>query len=78
MSLQLIGEVFFAPVLAACVLSYLPRILCCLKFDGAWLACMLNPVSITLFLIIQWTALIRKSRGKGVQWRQRSYEMVPS
>jgi len=77
-SLQLIGEDFFVPVLTACVLSYLPRIFCCVKFDRAWLACALNPVSIILFLIIQWTALIRKSRGKGVQWRQRSYEMVVS
>jgi hypothetical protein len=39
---------------------------------------MLNPASIILFLIIQWIALIRKSQGKGVKWRQRSYEMATS
>ncbi len=78
LSLDLISDGFVLPVVAACVLSYLPRVLCCLKFDRAWLACVLQPVSIVLFLIIQWTALIRKSQGKGIQWRQRSYEMATS
>ncbi len=76
--LNLISEDFLIPITAACALSYLPRVFCCLKFDRAWLACMLNPASITLFLIIQWIALIRKSQGKGVKWRQRSYEMATS
>ena len=76
--LNLISEDFAIPIIAAFVLSYLPRVLCCLKFDRAWLACMLNPASIILFLIIQWIALIRKSQGKGVKWRQRSYEMATS
>ncbi len=76
MLLDVIGSEFATPIVAACALSYLPRTLCCLKFDRAWLACLLNPVSILLILLIQWTALIRKSRGKGVQWRQRSYEMA--
>ncbi len=69
---------FTAMIGAACAFSYLPRIVCSLKYDRAWLGCLLHPVAILLFLVIQWTALIRKSRGKGVQWRQRSYEMVPS
>jgi hypothetical protein len=69
---------FLPAVLAATILGYLPRLICCYKFDRAWIGCMLHPVSITLFLIIQWTALIRKSRGKAVQWRQRNYEMVTS
>jgi hypothetical protein len=76
--LNLISEDFAIPIIAAFVLSYLPRVLCCLKFDRAWLACMLNPVSIVFFLTIQWIALIRRSQGKGVQWRQRSYEMATS
>jgi hypothetical protein len=76
--LNLISEDFVLPIVAACTFSYLPRVLCCLKFDRAWLACVLNPVSIILFLVIQWIALIRKSQGKGVKWRQRSYEMATS
>lgn len=65
-------------ILCSCAFSYLPRLLCCFKFDRAWLACILNPVSIVLFLVIQWTAWIRKSRGRGVQWRQRDYAVVTS
>ncbi len=66
------------PIITACVLSYLPRVWCCLKFDHAWLACVLNPISIVLFLVIQWMALVRRTQGKGVQWRQRHYEMAAS
>lgn len=78
LGMSLLDAHFSAPVLAACIMSYLPRFLCCVRFDRAWLACLLNPVSIILFLIIQWTALIRRSQGKGVQWRQRRYEMAAS
>lgn len=66
------------PVFASCVLGYLPRFFCCLKFDRAWLAFLANPISILLFLIIQWIALFRKQLGKGVQWRQRNYEIATS
>jgi hypothetical protein len=65
-------------VLLACALSYLPRFLCCLQYDRAWVACGLSPVSILLFLVIQWTAWIRKSCGQGVQWRQRDYAVIAS
>jgi hypothetical protein len=78
LSLGLVTSDLFQIVVAACLLSYLPRVLCCLMFDRAWLACLLNPVSILLFLVIQWTAWIRKTRGKGVQWRQRSYKVATS
>jgi len=78
LSIGMISTGFVAPVAGSCLLSYLPRLLCCLKYDRAWLACLLNPVSIVLFLIIQWSALTRKSRGKGVQWRQRSYKIATS
>ncbi len=73
-----ISKDYMMIAVTGCVLSYLPRAVCCLRFDRAWLACLLNPLSIILFLIIQWTALIRRLRGKGVQWRQRSYEMATS
>lgn len=63
------------PIIASCVLSSLPRFICCGKYDRAWLAGLLNPISIMLFLIIQWTALLRKYRGREVEWRQRRYEV---
>lgn len=63
------------PIVASCVLCSLPRLICCWKYDRAFLACLLNPISIVLFLSIQWTALLRKNRGQGVRWRQRNYEV---
>jgi hypothetical protein len=63
------------PIIASCVLSSLPRFICCGKYDRAWLAGLLNPLSIMLFLIIQWTSLLRKYRGREVEWRQRRYEV---
>lgn len=65
------------PVVAF-ALSYLPRAVCCWRFDRAWLACLLNPVAIIVFLMIQWTSLLRKRLGKSVKWRQRSYEVATS
>lgn len=78
MSIGLVGQEYLWIVLTSFVLSYVPRVLCCLKFDHAWSTCLLNPISIGLFLVIQWSALMRKSRGQHVQWRQRNYTMVTS
>lgn len=64
--------------LCAIGIGYLPRIVACVRFDRAWVAALMNPISIILFLTIQWMAWIKKSRGKVVNWRSRSYEMVPS
>jgi hypothetical protein len=73
-----ISRTLLIPIVASCALSYLPRIVCCWRFDRAWLACLLNPVAIILFLMIQWTSLFLKRLGKSVQWRQRSYEIATS
>jgi hypothetical protein len=60
---------------AVCVLlSYLPRVLCCVYFDRAWKAAWLQPAAMLLFLAVQWTAWIRSLLGMGVQWRSRTYE----
>lgn len=77
-AIGLVSDSLWLLVFTNCVLSYLPRFLCCLKFDRAWLAFVMNPMAIILFLTIQWIALLRKRLGKGVQWRQRSYEIATS
>jgi glycosyltransferase involved in cell wall biosynthesis len=57
----------------AAVLGYLPRVVCCVRFDHAWLGCLLNPLSIVLFLLIQWEAWFHRLRGRGIEWRSRNY-----
>jgi len=56
------------------VLSYLPRLVCCLCFDRAWKVVLLQPAAMLLFLAVQWTAWVRSLLGLSVQWRARTYE----
>lgn len=58
------------PAIAA---SLIPRWLCATRFDRAWSGVLLHPVSILLFLTIQWTSLIRSLRHETVVWRGRTY-----
>ena len=58
----------------AMVLGYLPRVICCLRFDRSVIGCLLNPLSIVLFLLIQWQAWINRLRGRKVEWRNRLCE----
>lgn len=66
------------PVAIGLFCGYLPRVICCLRYDRAWLGALLHPVAVVLFLTIQWTAWLDQKRGRTVQWRQRSYETLSS
>lgn len=66
------------PVAIALFSGYLPRVICCLRYDRAWLGALLHPVATVLFLVIQWTAWVDQKRGRTVRWRQRSYETPSS
>lgn len=69
------GAAAVTPEVAVCVLlSYLPRFLCCLRFDRAWQVVWLQPAAMLVFLAVQWTAWIRSLLGLSVQWRSRTYE----
>lgn len=83
LSLGLLPRSLAVPVLASGLFAWLPRLWCCLRYDRAWRGCILHPLSVVIFLVIQWTAWSRKrfgrgERGRGVQWRQRSYEIAAS
>lgn len=74
----ILGGEHIIPGLIGASLSILPRGICCIRFDRALPGVLLNPVSICLFLLIQWTAWIRRIRGREIQWRSRSYEIAAS
>ncbi|MCX7394979.1 MAG: glycosyltransferase family 2 protein [Planctomycetales bacterium] len=61
-------------LLFAVVLGYIPRGICCLRFDRAWLGCLLNPISVAMFLQVQWAAWFNRRRGRSIEWRARKYE----
>ena len=58
-------------VLAATI-SYLPRVMAAARFDRAWLATALFPVSILLFVVLQWIAFLRRLLGAKPSWRGRT------
>ena len=69
-----VSPVHWYLALLALVLGYCPRVVCCIRFDQAWLGCLLNPISIALFLHIQWEAWFNRLRGRRVEWKSRNYE----
>jgi hypothetical protein len=61
-----------ATVLAgACI--YGTRLALTLRFRQSWLGALLHPLGIALLLILQWTALLAKLRGRPAVWRDRVY-----
>jgi hypothetical protein len=61
-----------AVALAAAALAYLPRILDAIRFRQSLSSAIVHPVGITVFLAIQWIALVRKALGLKTTWRGRS------
>jgi hypothetical protein len=59
--------------LVAAAISYVPRVVTAARFDRAWLAAGLFPLSILLFVILQWVALARNVLGSPSSWRGRAY-----
>ncbi len=63
----------FTLAFAAAFISYVPRLVAAARFDRCWLAAMLLPVSIFLFVLLQWVAFLRNAVGYRPQWRGRVY-----
>lgn len=57
----------------AMLISLMPRFVTAIRFDRAWLAVCLFPISVLIFLALQWTALVKHLLGARPKWRGRSY-----
>jgi cellulose synthase/poly-beta-1,6-N-acetylglucosamine synthase-like glycosyltransferase len=55
--------------------SFVPRILSVWKYRQSLLSALLHPLGVTLLLILEWNALIRKLAGQPVTWKERAYRM---
>lgn len=53
--------------------SFVPRMLAAARFDGTWLATAVFPMSIVLFIGLQWLAFGRRLFGWQSRWRGRAY-----
>jgi len=56
---------------AALFFSYLPRMVGVLRFKQSVWSALLHPIGISVLLVLQWTALLRKLAGKQAVWKQR-------
>ncbi|MFG0255684.1 MAG: glycosyltransferase family 2 protein [Rhodopirellula sp. JB053] len=57
---------------AAIVLSHMPRWVAAKRFRQSIIGAILHPVSIVVFLVLQWTAFFNHLTGKQIAWRGRS------
>ncbi|HYG60998.1 MAG TPA: glycosyltransferase, partial [Thermoanaerobaculia bacterium] len=64
--------------LAGTLAVYLPRLAAARRFRQPLDGALLHPVSILLFLAIQWTALTRHLLGRPAAWKGRSYGPSPA
>lgn len=60
---------------AACTASLLPRILSISRFRQKTRGALLHPVGVTLLLVLQWSALLRKLRGAPAIWKGRAFDV---
>jgi hypothetical protein len=58
---------------AACLLSYLPRLINTVRYRQSWLGALMHPLGMTLLLMLQWLALLRKISGRSAGWKGRNY-----
>lgn len=54
-------------------LTLLPRLLAAWRFCQSWTGALMHPVSIGIFVGLQWAAFVRCLLGKTTDWRGRSY-----
>jgi hypothetical protein len=58
--------------LVAAALAWLPRALAVARFGQSISSALAHPVGVAVFLLIQWTALVRRLLGLRTSWRGRS------
>jgi Glycosyl transferase family 2 len=62
-------------IVVALAASFVPRLLSVWKYRQSLLSALLHPLGVTLLLVLQWYALLRKLAGQQVTWKERAYRM---
>lgn len=57
--------------LVACLLAWLPRWICAVRFSQSKLGALLHPVAVLLFVALQWQSLFYQWTGKPTAWKGR-------
>jgi hypothetical protein len=61
------------PTMVALACSYYPRLASLARFHQPFLAALLHPIGILVFLAIQWWSLLRRALGRPSRWKGRRY-----
>src|SRR3984957_8468272 len=62
-------------VFVALAASFLPRLLSVWKYRQSLYSALLHPLGVTVLLLVQWYALLRKIAGQQVIWKERAYRL---
>lgn len=57
---------------AAVFAAWLPRLMAVRRFGHSLSSALVHPLAVAVFLVIQWTALVRRTLGLKTSWRGRS------
>jgi glycosyltransferase involved in cell wall biosynthesis len=62
-------------ILAALAASFVPRLLSVWKYRQSLYSALLHPLGVSVLLLLQWYALLRKIAGQQVTWKERAYRL---
>ena len=60
-------------ILAALAASFIPRLISVWKYRQSLYSALLHPLGVTVLLVLQWYAFLRKLAGQRVTWKERAY-----
>lgn len=62
-------------IAVACAASLLPRLISIWRFRQKTAGAVLHPVGVAVLLVLQWSALFRKLRGRQATWKGRAFDV---
>ncbi len=62
-------------IATACIASLLPRFISVPRFRQKSAGAVLHPVGVAILLVLQWSALLQKMRGRQAIWKGRAFDV---
>ncbi len=62
-------------ILAALAASFIPRLVSVWKYRQSLYSALVHPLGVSVLLLLQWYAFLRKMAGQQVTWKERAYRL---
>ena len=62
-------------IATACIASLLPRFISVVRFRQKIAGAVLHPIGVAILLVLQWSALLQKLRGRQATWKGRAFDL---